>query len=214
MERRKFVIGVGSLAAGAAAATGTGAFTSVEADRDAEVNLATDADAYLALTPGNENGWAASPTVGNSPDGVLALEMNGQSQTSGGTGVNANALSVFDDVFHIGNQGANNADVYIEFDPASSSVVNQSSLSQSDWEDRIDFYRGNFNAQGSTPPVTPSTSSVVGSGNATQINTGAAAAIGIAVDLRGLSASDYSGGGPGADSGQFLTDITVHADAI
>ena len=49
MERRKFLIGAGSLAAGGAAALGSGAFSSVEANRDVSANIASDDQALLAL---------------------------------------------------------------------------------------------------------------------------------------------------------------------
>jgi len=56
MERRKFVIGLGSLVAGGAAATGTGAFTAATMSRDANITVANDNDAYLRLAPGGARG--------------------------------------------------------------------------------------------------------------------------------------------------------------
>lgn len=53
MQRRKFVIGLGALAAGGAAATGTGAFSAALVnDRDANITVSGDSDALLALVPG------------------------------------------------------------------------------------------------------------------------------------------------------------------
>lgn len=49
MERRKFIIGASTLATGGAAAFGTGAFSSAEAERSVSVEVADDADAYLAI---------------------------------------------------------------------------------------------------------------------------------------------------------------------
>ncbi|WP_206043448.1 hypothetical protein [Haloarcula rubripromontorii] len=49
MQRRKFLIGLGSLAAGTAAATGTGAFSGVRASRNVSANVASDDKALLAL---------------------------------------------------------------------------------------------------------------------------------------------------------------------
>jgi len=54
MERRKFVIGLGSLAAGGAAATGTGAFSAMTADRQAEIDVVDDTDGLVSLTPQGE----------------------------------------------------------------------------------------------------------------------------------------------------------------
>ncbi len=52
MDRRKFVLSVGALAGGGSLALGTGAFSSVEAERDVGVTVADDASAYLAFSRG------------------------------------------------------------------------------------------------------------------------------------------------------------------
>ncbi|MFB6252667.1 MAG: hypothetical protein ABEI27_13470 [Halobellus sp.] len=49
MQRRKFLIGMGSLAASGAAAIGTGAFSTVQASRNVSANVAADDQALLAL---------------------------------------------------------------------------------------------------------------------------------------------------------------------
>ena len=49
MERRKFLIGMGSLAAGTAAATGTGAFTAMSASRDTNIDVVTDSNGLIGL---------------------------------------------------------------------------------------------------------------------------------------------------------------------
>ena len=102
MQRRKFVIGTGALASGAAAAIGTGAFSFVRADRDITVNVVDDADAYLGLE--------ALSAYAEDDDGQLGLsfEDNGY-----GEGLNDNADSAFDDVFTITNQGTNEVVIYI-----------------------------------------------------------------------------------------------------
>ncbi|SFH48761.1 hypothetical protein SAMN04488066_105168 [Halorubrum aquaticum] len=54
MERRKFVIGVGSLAAGGAAATGTGAFTAAELNgRTATIGVVDDTQGLIGLKAGD-----------------------------------------------------------------------------------------------------------------------------------------------------------------
>lgn len=62
MNRRTYLLGVGSLAAGDAATIGLGAFTSVEADCDVTVEVADDANAFLALKPEDKNGEYAQGT--------------------------------------------------------------------------------------------------------------------------------------------------------
>ena len=56
MERRKFIIGVGSLAAGGAAAMGSGAFCAMSADRSASIYVVNDAAGLIALIPNNDIG--------------------------------------------------------------------------------------------------------------------------------------------------------------
>ncbi|MFC7138105.1 hypothetical protein ACFQRB_19770 [Halobaculum litoreum] len=73
MDRRKFIIGVGALGAGTSAALGTGAFTSVEANRSFEVATAGDAGAYLRLeaVPGSANAGYVS-----TEDGTLSVTLD------------------------------------------------------------------------------------------------------------------------------------------
>jgi hypothetical protein len=105
MDRRKFLIGMGSLAAGSAAAVGTGAFASVEADRTVNVNVVGDDRAYLGLSP-------ESPYAEYNGDWQLKLDFaeNGE----GGEGVNKDAVSTFDGVFKITNNGPNELDITID----------------------------------------------------------------------------------------------------
>jgi len=125
MERRKFVIGAGALATGSAAAVGTGAFSSVEAERSMSVTIADDSEAYLAF----------DTDLGSSPDnnyeyaeinenGELEIEFAensaGEAEVSGrnpgnGLGVNPNAVTIFKDVFAINNRGTEPIEISVEF---------------------------------------------------------------------------------------------------
>jgi hypothetical protein len=98
MERRKFLVGMGSLAAGAAAAVGTGAVDNVEANRDISIAVEGDRDAYLQLN-GTTSEYASTPT-----DGELSLDF-GATTSGGGTGLNNGAVTSIDNVFKIKNQG-------------------------------------------------------------------------------------------------------------
>jgi len=68
MERRKFVIGLGSLAAGGAAATGTGAFSAMTADREANIDVVNDEAGLLGIEAGLE-----SDIVSGTGDGQLEI---------------------------------------------------------------------------------------------------------------------------------------------
>jgi hypothetical protein len=110
MNRRKFLAMLGTAAAGTSAAVGTGAFTSVSADRSVSVQVADDADAFLAMTPSNgPNGDYAS-----SNDGELVVQLNGSDGTPSGSGVNDDAVTKIKDVFRMRNQGTQRIYVYIE----------------------------------------------------------------------------------------------------
>ncbi|WP_423995676.1 hypothetical protein [Halorubrum trapanicum] len=110
MERRKFVVGLGALASGSAAAMGTGAFSSVSADRDVAVSVADDNDAFLSLSPSD----GPNSAYAQETDGMLEIAFDGSiSDQSGpnGTGINDQATTIIRDVFDIQNQGTQ--DVYI-----------------------------------------------------------------------------------------------------
>ena len=102
MERRKFVIGLGSAAAGASALVGSGAFNIVRAERDITVNVADDPFAYLGLDPESE--------YAETDSGQLAITFEDNSQ---GNGINDNAKSVFYNVFRITNQGTKDVQVTV-----------------------------------------------------------------------------------------------------
>jgi hypothetical protein len=104
MERRKFLIGAGALASGSAAAVGTGAFSSVDANRDFDLDIEGDQNAYLQLDPTSEY---ASVT-----EGSIELDF-GFTTDDGGSGINGRADTSFDDVFTIKNQGTETVNVWV-----------------------------------------------------------------------------------------------------
>jgi len=111
MERRKFVIGIGSLAAGSAAAVGTGAFTSVSADRGVTVEVDDDNDAYLGLEAERDD-----IISDDGDDGQLTLDLGSETTAKGGEGFNREAITQVDGVFRIINQGTDTVDLEIEND--------------------------------------------------------------------------------------------------
>lgn len=97
MDRRKFLIGAGSLAAGSAAAMGTGAFNFANVERTAKINVAGDASAYLGIET------SQSPYA-EQPNKQAQIVLNGEAGVSG-SGVNANADMRFDHVLGLRNNG-------------------------------------------------------------------------------------------------------------
>ncbi len=116
MKRRQVLAALGAVSGSGALLTGTGAFTSVSADRNVAVSVAGDTSAFLQLQscPGSPNGEYAQ--INN---GKLELDLTDDNPTSGdGTGVNADATTVFDNVFEIANQGTQPVGVWLNVDPA------------------------------------------------------------------------------------------------
>ena len=102
MERRKFLIGTGALAAGGAAALGSGAFSRVESDRAVTIQVANDANAYLGFkeldTPNSDNYFSYDA------QGHAELNIAAQAE-GGGEGINSNSRTWFDGLFELCNQG-------------------------------------------------------------------------------------------------------------
>ena len=100
MQRRKFIIGTGALAAGGAAAAGSGAFSSVEAERSVSVEVADDNDAYLGLEAERDD-----IISDDGDDGQLSIDLGSQTTDQGGEGFNDDAITEIEGVFEITNQG-------------------------------------------------------------------------------------------------------------
>lgn len=102
MDRRKFIIGIGSLAAGGAAALGTSAFNVARSDRTMDVEMVGDSDAYLALEE-TDGEYTSVDT-----DGTFSVDFGDNGR---GQGLSENANYVFTDVFKIRNQGTDDISV-------------------------------------------------------------------------------------------------------
>jgi hypothetical protein len=93
--------------------TASGAFTTVTAERTADVNTAGDANALLAIQPGDgpngNNGYAEQ-----TGDGTIELSLNGDFNDQSAAGVNNNATTEVDSVLNITNQGTQPVNIYIE----------------------------------------------------------------------------------------------------
>ena len=109
MDRRKFVIGVGSLAAGGAAAMGTGAFSAAQLDnRNVDIGVSTDESALIGLRAGEDE------LVTQDSDGKLDIDFT---SSNGGDGVNPDSTY---QVGAIGTDGESAISDYVdeETDPA------------------------------------------------------------------------------------------------
>lgn len=120
MERRKFMIGLGSAAAGSTALVGSSAFSGVISERTASVEIAHDRDAYLGL---QEVPDSPNESYVDYERGHLRIRMNpdnpnrtGNGEAQGpnnGLGVNSDSFTWFNDLFRISNQGKQEIKVYL-----------------------------------------------------------------------------------------------------
>jgi hypothetical protein len=113
MRRRKMLIGLGSLAAGGAAVTGTGAFETSATERTVDVNVAADSSGFVEIQVLNDT--YASGT----DDGQLELDFNSDSGLGifdgDAQGLNPNSTFDFPEIFKIANtSGKGDARVVIE----------------------------------------------------------------------------------------------------
>lgn len=104
MKRRQLVTGLGALIGGSSILMGSGAFTSVEGDRDVSVQVANeDAGAYLKIARSPDSPFV-NPTSPNSGK-RLQLDFNNEIRDRDSKGPGQSSEYEFDDVFRITNQG-------------------------------------------------------------------------------------------------------------
>lgn len=132
MKRRHFLLGIGSAVAVSSAALGTGAFTSVEANRRLEVETAGDNNALLALKQLGDgtddlNGRSLE---GGSPEQVaFSFPGTGELEDDSDLGLGADSVYEFDrdsgesddsepveGLLRIINQGTQSVRVYSQFE--------------------------------------------------------------------------------------------------
>jgi hypothetical protein len=106
LTRRNALIGLGSLVAGSGALVGTGAFSSVEANRTVNIGSAGDTSALLKIESGS--GASAGEITGEDTTGqvdqfrLTADDLNGD------------AVTEFNKAIKITNDGAENVGLYID----------------------------------------------------------------------------------------------------
>ena len=196
-NRRKFLAGLGALASGSAAAIGTGAFTSVSADRSVDVNVAGDAAAYLRLegTGGNNSEYVTDDGNGGQLE-IDLTDTNDNFGTEDPNGVNPDAVTQIDDLFVIQNQGTQEVDVGLtKSDPNNNSN-----------ESLVTFYATNLDAGSSFDRYSSGGTGntvALGSTDAT-LGTGDSVTVSVEIDTEGSTVS------PGT---QILDSVTINGDA-
>jgi len=110
MKRRTILVGLGTASTGLA--VGTGAFTSVTAERDVEVSVVEEGDAFLSINPldttDNPNGEYADL---DDSTGEFYLQLT--ETEAGGGGLSPEAVTDAADVFEVRNQGTQEVDLTV-----------------------------------------------------------------------------------------------------
>jgi len=139
MQRRKFIAGMGSLAAAGAAGIGTGAFTSASATRTVTAHVDNDLNAQIALVPGQHSG------IELNGDGELEIDLSGDD----GEGVNPNSKYSWGDpndpandfAFKIvNNDGQDYDDLILEYELDDDSWVDNSTTYDNESFIKFDTY--------------------------------------------------------------------------
>ena len=188
MERRKFILGVGSAGIGASALIGSGAFTRIESQRAVTIEVAEDPDAYLGLDGCPDSPNSSYTNIDGS--GHLEIDMSPDNETdAGGSGINSDSFTYFDDVFQICNQGKQDVCVWIDADVDADLELDE----EYDDEDIVDFYVGEDREH-----------SLLGEENGVLLPVGECLCVGIATVTKGLEEGD-----------QLLEgdEIVINADA-
>ena len=190
MQRRKFVVGLGSLATGSAAVLGTSAFETQDAERSAKAKVKNDRNGQIQLLSLDES--YARP-VGNGTNG-RTLSVKARLQ-------NDDALTDYGPIFEIGNNGGVAGDredyeVYI--------TVDSNLFSTNEGEDgnrivRFDHSGGQLNTTDNGRPSSPPV-----------LSPGSSVDVSMTLDTRGLKNTAPSG----SDGFKLFKQMTVVAEEV
>ena len=191
MNRRQLLVGLGGLVGGGGMAAGTGAFTSVDADRQANVEVSDDVNGFLQIYPSNRspldqpNGTFANNN--GTPGSQLSLDINDAAGTDpGSTGIGTDSRYVFDDVFRVRNEGTQ--DVFVQIDSISTTTDPPSGASGGSIE--VDFFASAGADTNSTGPSFSSVDVIDGT-NEMLVPVGNVRAVGMRIET--VDGSNYDG---------------------
>ena len=189
MNRRQFLATTGLGAMGTSALLASGAYSGVAADRHATIEVATDPDAYLGLSPIDTPNSDNYATIDGNGHLAIAIGEN----PNGGQGVNSNSTTWFDGLFEICNGGTATASVSVE--PYEN--------------DHVDLYRQSEMESNQDGPASnqdePERPSLVGTENAVTLAVGDCVVAGVRTETHGVDAT--------GDEPLFDESVTFVADA-
>jgi len=106
MNRRNVLVGLGAVAAGGGAVLGTGAFSSVQADRQVAVTTAGDGSALLGLSVDTSyNGISSDSPTGTNSETIIDINLDD---------INDDAVTTFDAALTVDNGGSDQVSLNID----------------------------------------------------------------------------------------------------
>lgn len=138
MRRRRFLAGVGGLSAAGSVALGTGAFTSVEAERSVSIAVADDDRAFLRMEPLVKDGVDDEPTGRSRTYGEtisFSLPGTGEGESQSAEGVGLDSVYEFHDLLRVSNRGTQPVQLHSSYDGedlADLALVNDDGLLRND----------------------------------------------------------------------------------
>lgn len=207
---------LGGITIGGGALFGTGAFSTVQADRTVNVAVEGDSAALLSLDDADSNGNDYG-NASNISNGTLELTFDNLGNS---TGLNLDATTTFDPLFRAINNGSSSIDLYVNSSDADGSVGSASILSSGqvlkntitdttnsttvDLEYQFQDESGNsiVDTDGSTASVTLDATGGADPNHEISLAIGVSAPSGSPFNPSNVQASDY------------LEFITLNADAV
>lgn len=179
MNRRRVLLGIGSLVSTGTVVIGSGAFSTVEAERGLAVDVVADEDAYLRLTDRVAGAESDAFSTG-AYDGDIEFRFTGDIVGLPGDGLNTDSRYEFANVFAAQNEGSRTIQLFGEYeedDVADVKLLQTSPVAN-------DAGSVDPNARGKDTPLTEEDPS-------DQLAPGEAVALGFVIDTEGTEATQY-----------------------
>lgn len=208
MNRRNVLIGLGGVVAGGGALLGTGAFTTVEAQRTVTVNTDGDAGALLSLA---EAGDGTSSDVVSTENGLLVIDFD--AAANGSQGVNLDALTTVGAVsgdpldtvdtaaLEITNNGTETVDISFDID----FNTDQDFSGTTGVDNPADILKLWTDASGSESISSESNFGNLVENDLQGLESGNSVQVALQIDTRGLDTTDVETGSPLFESEATIT---------
>lgn len=207
MNRRRVLIGLGAIAVGGGAAVSSGAFSSVEANRTVNIELAGDGSALLGLTPLNT-------AIASTTQGTIGLDF---ATIGSSTGINYNAVTEWVDIFRITNNGEDNVDVHLTTNSNSAGNLSinttdgyfyydATSNGETTDDPLFEFYLQDTATN--SVPTTGDATAFVGTSNAVSLNVGNSKDVQVRFDTSGVTSADVGA------TAELIGELQIVANAV